>query len=166
MKSLVVSKAEKYHAIMKEWDTIKNSMGIGFMRMGKCLSELKHEQLWRLDGNQNITFRSWVEGELKICYSQAMRLIQVYEQVGEYLENKDLQGLDIYKIVLLLPHLKGKTDTEKIDLLYMAKECTVDHIKQNIREDKGLPTKDTCDHEKYEQEQWGRCSNCGKWTRG
>jgi hypothetical protein len=166
MKLVKDAKAERYHEIMVEWNLVKNSMGIGFLRMGKCLSILKQEQLWRLDGNQNLTFRSWIEGELKICYSQAMRLIQVFEQVGDYLTNKDLEGIDIYKIVLLLPHLKGKNDEEKIDMLYMAKDCTVDHIKQNLREGKGLPTKDTCDHEKYEQELWNRCPNCGRWSKG
>lgn len=164
MKDL--TKADRYHEVMQQWKQATHSLGTGFIIMGKCLSELKREQLWKLDGNQNITFRYWVEGELKICYSQAMRLIQVYERVGKYLDNPDLQGIDIYKIVLLLPHMKGKTDDEVITMLYDAKECSVRALKNNILEQKGLPTTDTCDHSKYGQIIWCQCENCKGFYKG
>jgi hypothetical protein len=162
VNDLKAEKVQRYFEVMQEWREATRYIGTGFLVMGRCLSILKKEQLWRLD-NQTLTFRLWVEGELKICYSQAMRLIQVYEEAGRYIENTELQGIDIYKVVLLLPYFDGKTDEEKIELLHMAKECKVTDIKNNLREMKGLTPTDKCEHKVVET--WQRCLDCGKFFK-
>jgi uncharacterized membrane protein len=157
-----VGKGKRYFKLMSEWQEAANSMSSGFLIMGRVLSVIKKEQLWRLD-NISLTFRQWVENELKICYSQAMRLIQVYNDAGKWLEKPEFKGIDIYKVVLLLPHMKNKSEKEIEDLFHQAKTLKVNDIRNNLREAKGLVTTDNCDHE--DTELWNRCKKCNKWFK-
>jgi hypothetical protein len=158
-------KGDKFFKAMEKFHSASKMLSMGFLVMGEALKEIKTGQLWRLDGNHIQSWRQWVEGELRISYSQSLRLIQVYDEAGRFLSKPEFNGMDIYKVVLLLPQFEGKTDEEKLELLYMAKECKINDIKDNIRAMKGEPVQGECNHEDYEATIWNQCSHCKKFYR-
>jgi hypothetical protein len=158
-----IAKSDRFHEVMVRYKDAMNTLGTGFLIMGECIRDIKQEQLWRLDGNHLITFRQWVEGELRISYSQAMRLIQVFEQAGRFLIKPEFRGMDIYKVVLLLPYFEGKTDEEKEQMLYEAQELKIKDLQDNLRERRGLVATDTCAHDVNIL--WNQCEKCKRFWR-
>ena len=157
-------KGTRFFEVMERFHNASAMLSNGFLIMGDCLRTIKKEQLWRLDGTA-ASWRQWVEGELRISYSQAMRLIQVFEDAGRFLVKPEFNGMDIYKVVLLLPFFEGKTDEQKEELLHMASNCKINDIKDNIRAMKGEPLQGECNHEEHESTLWNQCDNCGKFYR-
>ena len=133
----------------------------GFVLMGKALYTLKKEKLWRKEIEHMPSFKYWVEHSLHISIAQALRLIQIYQEVGHLL---DEFPAEISKVTLLLPYLHDKTDDEKKALLTMANECTVEDLKNNIKEMHGQKEKctDNCPHSDLEA--FYKCKRCGKWV--
>ena len=158
-----IVKGDRFYEVLSKYKEAVTNLSLGFLTMGECLRDIKREQLWRLDGMGMITFRQWVEGELRISYSQAQRLIQVFEQAGKYLQKPEFRGIDIYKVVLVLPYFEGKTDAECEDLLYQAKELKVKDLQDVIRERKGEIAQADCDH--INNTTWNRCNSCGKFWK-
>jgi len=138
----------------------------GYLNMGKAIHIWKQEKLWRYDikGTSILTFNGWVKSVLHISPAQAHRLEQVYREAGDVLMGMSTP-VDISKVTLLLPHLADKTPEEKRVMLEDAAECTVEDIKNNLKDMAGNSEKatDVCQHE--DTELISRCRLCGKWLK-
>lgn len=150
----------RFWEIMGWWQEGIKLSRTGYIMMGKSLYYFKKEKLWRKEIEHMPTFKYWVENSLHISIAQALRLIQIYTELGNLLENTPVE---ISKVTLLLPYLHDKTDDEKKELLTMANECTLNQLKDNIKEMQGDKDKctDICEHR--EVEIFTRCKLCKKW---
>jgi len=155
---------ERFFEVMTWWQEGVKLSKTGFVLMGKAIYIFKKEKLWRKEIEHIPTFKYWVEHSLHISVAQAHRLAQVYVMVGYLLEEMSI-SVDISKITLLLPYMAEKTDAEKRNLLEMASICTIEDIKNNIKEMTGNKDKctDVCPHS--EVELITRCRQCGKWLK-
>jgi len=156
---------QRLHEVMNLYsDGMKDSVN-GYLKMGKAIHLLKKNKLWQRDCAGVPSFKCYVENELKISIAQAHRLEQIYREVGEILEKRALY-MDISTVTLLLPLLKDKEDTQKIELLEMNEGLPIEAVKNNILEMTGNGHKatDICNHE-YDFEVYHRCTNCGKFLR-
>jgi len=149
-----------YHQAMVLWRSGVNNSKNGYLQMGKAINLVKTKELWKDIGVKS--FRQFCSKELHISEAQAHRLDQVYRELGRLLENIPI---DIAKVTLLLPYLKDKDTEQRIEMLEMAAECSVEAIKNNILEMNGEHSKatDVCTHEKTET--WERCLNCKKFFK-
>jgi hypothetical protein len=131
--------------------------------MGKAIYLLKKDKLWVRDCAGIPSFKYYVEHELRISVSQAHRLEQVFREVGSILEDGRL-SIDISALTLLLPHLHGKTDEEKIKLIEDNKDLPIEAVKNNILEMTGNKEKctDVCEHNGG-FEMFKKCKDCGKF---
>lgn len=152
----------RLHEVMTMWSKGIMSAKNGYLLMGRSIYLIKQEALWKLDMENCPTFKYWVEHTLHISIAQAHRLAQIHEECGTILIDLPI---DISKVTLMLPYLKGKTEEEKKDMLVMANDCTVEDIKNNLLEASGQPEKatDVCSH--TDVTIWRRCNFCGKFIR-
>ena len=152
---------ERLHEVMGWWEHGTRTAKMGFLERGKAIYYLKKEKLWRIHTEHMPSFKYWVEHTLHISKAQANREALIYIKVGKILENIEI---DISKVTLLLPHLEGKTEEGIKDMLNMAKDCTVEDIRNNLREMTGeKEATDVCLH--AETELYERCKKCGKWLK-
>jgi len=159
-KMLDLAAGDRYHDAMQLWTRGLNETRNGYLTMGAALSVLKKD-LWRRAGNHVISFRHFCEQELHISGSQALRLVQIYTEIGPLL--KDIT-IDVSKVVLLLPHLHGQDEGTKKDMLEEAAVLTVEDLRNNLKEKAGEPATDVCEHPEFEP--YNKCKKCGKWMRG
>lgn len=152
----------RLHEVMTMWSKGIMSAKNGYLLMGQSIHLIKKEQLWRLDMEHCPTFKYWVEHTLHISVAQAHRLDQIYEMCGVILIDLPI---DISKVTLMLPYMKGKTKEEMKDMLVMANDCTVEDIKNNLADMNGQPEKatDVCSH--TDVTIWRRCNFCGKFLK-
>ena len=151
-----------YHEAMTEFN-IGMKRGLeGYLQCGKAILTIKEQRLWKLDGAHVNSFGHWVKNVLHVSPAQAHRMSQVYRELGPLLMRPELQT-DIQKITLLLPHIQGATEERKEELLVMAKDLTIEDLKNNILEQqgKGDLCTDICQH--LELIPASKCSKCGKW---
>jgi len=162
-KELKEKEGDRFHEVMGWWNSGVNQAKLGYLLMGKSIYFIKKEKLWKKEIEHMPTFKYWAEHALHISVAQADRLAQIYFELGHLLENIPF---DISKVTLLLPYLRDKDDAEKKEILFMANECTVEDIKNNLKELKGEGTAtDVCTHPESEIEYVPRCKACGKWIK-
>lgn len=135
-----------------------------YLIVGCLLKQSKNAADWRRDGIAN-GFFEWVEKELKISRSNAQRMIVIWEAVKPFIsKHRNLVlSIDFAKLAEIAWIIKGADEQKALEWLHMAKENTVKDLKENIKESKGLPTKDTCAN--HEWEQWVKCIKCGKFEK-
>jgi hypothetical protein len=137
----------------------------GFLQAGKHLTIIKQKKLWELDGTHSKNFEQWVKGELGYSKSTAYNAMAVYEKFGDLIEHdKAYKRLDFSHIVALLPYCNEKTPLEeKEKLLNLLEGQTVEGVKNQLRELKGLkPSDGECDHSWRTVEV---CEKCNKWRQ-
>lgn len=151
----------RIHEIMGWWQEGISMSKTGYLLMGKAIHYIKEEKIWQYH-TEHTTFKYWIEHELQISVAQAHRLSQIYQEVGHILPDIPIE---IGKVTLLLPYLHNKTDEQKAELLVGARDCSIEDIRNNIRDWNGNSAiaTDVCIHETTEAYQ--RCVRCGKWLR-
>ena len=160
-KKDVQSIGDRLFEVMSWWNNGIDAAKAGYLLMGKSIFHLKKEKLWRVHTEHMPSFKYWVEHELHISLAQANRLAQIYSELGHILAELPIE---ISKVTLLLPHLHDKTDDQKKDMLSMAQNCTIEDIKNNIKDMEGEGnTTDTCLH--LNTELVSRCRDCNKWLK-
>lgn len=162
MNDLELQNGDKYFKALQLWTAGIVSARNGYLLMGKSISLLRAGDLWRNEGTHVVSWKMFVDKVLHISVSQAARLIQIYDLLGGILERIDI---DISKVTLLLPYLADKTEEQRIEMLNSAKDCTVEAIRDNIKDMEGNPetATDRCEHPEIEQV--SRCRLCGKWLK-
>ena len=153
---------DRFFEVMRWWEEGIRQTKMGYLLMGKAIYYIKKERLWRADIEHIPTFKCWAEHSLHISVAQAHRLAQIYEELGDLLVD---MPIDISKVTLLLPFMKGKSEEERKEMLEMAQDCTVEDIKNNIKDmtGKNESATDRCEH--LESEIWNRCKKCGKFFK-
>ncbi|MDD5016311.1 MAG: hypothetical protein PHW73_14675 [Atribacterota bacterium] len=139
---------------------------------GKELYAIKKRKYYLAYGDHIKTFEDFLR-ETKIDEENVERPIigfgrtKAYDLIKWYDLNKDVpnrvRGIEYTKWKQLLPYI---TKENRNDMILMARG-PADHFKEFIKELKGRPTTDRCDHELY-KEKWiylVKCSNCGKMWR-
>lgn len=159
---MALSKGEIYHATMTEWsDGLKKGLE-GYLQCGKAIFTFKKLRLWRMDGSHIKSFSHWVTNTLHVSPVTGRRMVQFHTEVGKQLANPECQA-GIEKIVTLLPYLHGKSDPEKEDLLKMAKNLTLEDLKNTLldMQGKGQLATDVCQH--IERRTGWQCKKCHKF---
>lgn len=167
-KMIELSKGDRIHELWQLWEKGQKQAINGYLNMGKAIHYFKQEKLWRYDltGTGVLSFATWVKQTLHISPAQAHRLEQIYKTVGELLEKESIP-IDISKVTLLLPYLEGKTEEEKLEMIEGAAGCTVEDVKNNIKDMEGENNNasDVCTHQAEYIETIYRCKKCGKWFK-
>ena len=156
----------KYFSTMKEFEAGMRAGLEGYLKCGKAISVIKSERLWMAEGNHVKSFAHFCKKILHISASQAHRMAQVYTEFGDLLSLPENQ-MDITKLTLLLPYVHGQDDQQKADLLAMAKDLTIEDLKNNLleKDGKGILATDVCDHPMDQLKEYTRCEACGKWLK-
>jgi len=165
-KKDVIKIGERYHEVMRLWNRGIEDAKQGYLMMGKAITAIRDEQLWRLEGPHCPTFDYFCKAVLHMSPAQTYRLGQIWEKFGHILEAPEIH-VDISKVTLLLPVLANRPDEVKKEMLLAAQDLTVEDLKNNIREMKGHIATDVCEHPPDQQdiETWFRCRVCKKFYR-
>jgi hypothetical protein len=78
---------------------------------------------------------------------------------GRALRERNVQ-VPIRKLVIIAPYGKGDQTEEWLE---KAISLPSGALEDEIREQRGLPPTDGCDHPAGTMEVWTRCGRCGKW---
>jgi hypothetical protein len=138
----------------KLWNQgISNSIN-GYLDMGNSLKIIKDNDLWV---GHFKTFDEFVEKDRHISRAQGARLIQItkYEPLLKSIP------IEISKLTLMLPYLDAKPAEEQEEALHMAANCSVEALKNNLKESKGQIATDNCLHD-CDWIKLFKCSKCGK----
>ncbi len=95
---------------------LKNTMEAGYFLMGKLLTDCKRNGWYKLNGHD--TFEEYLgTPEISFHRTTAYKYMKVYSEFIEYykLDQKDLQGIDIDKLYLILPIVDKKTVKEWLE---------------------------------------------------
>lgn len=130
-----------------------------YLIVGFLLVEARDKEDWKKDEIAH-NFFEWVEKEETIPRTSAQRFISVWERVNPFLEKHLDLILEINPSNLadVAPLLEGLPEDEALTLLHAAKENTNRDLKNTIKERKGLPTTDTCDH--INVQVFTKCERC------
>ena len=154
------SKSSIVHSIKSGIEGCKRQMCKSIFVLGSYLIAARAYSVWSSDGSGAHDFSEWLESEVGIKRSTGYDAMAVTEKLYPYISNQpDLQSIFPTRLVKLLPHIKGKSDDEVVELLHMAANATCKGIENNLKK---VPD-DTCPHE--ESEAWNRCLKCGKFWK-
>jgi hypothetical protein len=154
------SKSSIVHSIKTGIENCKKVMTRSIFVLGAFLIAAKAHQNYLMDGSGAHDFAEWLESEVGIRRSTGYDAMAVtskfYPIVGRHPE---LENILPTRLVRLLPHIKGKSEDEVVEMLHMAANATCKGIENNLKK---VPD-DTCSHE--ESEAWNRCLKCGKFYK-
>jgi hypothetical protein len=157
-----MTQGNEYFETMQEYNQGMAHGIVGYLQAGRAILRFKQNKLWRMEGGHVKSFGTFVKHVLHISTAQAHRMSQVYLEFGSQLIKPEFQA-DISKVTLLLPFAHGATDEAKESLLKMAKDLTVEDLRNNLLEmqGKGDLATDVCSH--LETVPACRCKKCNKW---
>jgi hypothetical protein len=133
---------------------------LGFLGIGKALSIINKNDLWRFSDSCT-SFSSYVENVQKIKKSWAYSLVTVYERFSPILlAHEDLKTVEVTRLVRLLPFVQEDNIEE---LAHSAALLPAKAFDDQVRQLSGKTPQDTC-----EEHDWviiKRCKICGLKVR-
>jgi hypothetical protein len=150
------SKSTIVHSIKAGIEGLKRNMCHQIFQLGAYLIAAKAHQIYLIDGSGAIDFAQWLESEVGIKRSTGYDAMAVTEKlfpiIGKYPE---LDGILPTRLIRLLPHIRGKSEEEVVELLHKAKTSTCKHLEYTLRDN----PPDEC---KHEAELWyyEKCKHC------
>lgn len=154
-------KAEIVFNLVEEIKEAKKNTVKSFLVIGKNLDTIQKEKIWQYYGEHLERFDDFLK-EIRIGRATAYNCIAIWREFGELLISKNLD-IDYFRLVRLLPVIQEGDNRE--EWLEKAADLPVQGFNDEIREAKGLPATDTCEHPEEERRYFWRCQLCGKWVK-
>jgi hypothetical protein len=140
----------------KEIEDCKKRSVLGFLGIGKALSIINKNDLWRFSDSCT-SFSSYVENVQHIRKSWAYALCSVYEKFAPILlAHEDLKTVEVTRLVRLLPFIQEDNIEE---LTHTAANVPAKAFDDTIRNLQGRKGTDECDHE-FEEIRFQQCTKC------
>ena len=134
----------------------KNMVG-NALTIGKCLSEIATDDLWREYGDHLETFDDFLK-EIVVPKSTGHHYMRVWDTFGEYLTANGL-ALPIRRLIKLLPIA---TEENKEELLHKAEILSDADFSKEIAEEKGIVD---CEHPIKDRKYFYQCGRCKSWIK-
>lgn len=147
------SRPERAFAIVQEVLQAQSRICMDFLRIGKLLLEVQDNGLHGDWASHCVTFDDFL-ADIGLKKTSAYNSIRVWRQFGHL----DTRGIPMDRLVTLTP-LRLESDEAKNDWLEKARLLPSRGLRDEIRERRGDPTLDLCEHER--QIQLHRCLDCG-----
>lgn len=150
------------HACVTELVARTKGMARAHLEVGMILAFIKDNRLFLSHGEGIRTFRDFLTDiDIGIGVSEATHLIRLWRKFGEYLAENN-KTVSVRRLLLISPFCETP---EEIDSWVSKAEILPEFAFQDeLREAKGVPTQDACEHRI--KELWSKCTRCGKWFRG
>ncbi len=134
---------------------------LGAIQIGMALEKIREGNLWVSTGAKS--FEKYAAGCHGFGRSTVYNMIGVAKAFGKYIiENPDLQGIEVTRLIKLLPHVKKSNE---MDLLSQAAHIPdSEGFDNQIRNMKGQVATDD-DHPHTWEPFLEKCSVCGKTKR-
>ena len=135
---------------------------LGAIQIGLALEKIREGNLWLNTGAKS--FNAYASGQHGFSKSTAYNMMSVAATFGKYiLEDPDLQGIEVTRLIKLLPHVK---DSNEKDLLNQAAHIP-DAIgfENQLRNMAGKVGTDECNHD-FAPINIQQCKICGLRRKG
>jgi len=153
-------RGEVVHSVSQMFLAEARAKDTAWIRIGLLWRFSVRNKIWRYCGehihNANDLLR---ELDLGIKRREIETYAQMAELFGRALRERNVE-IPIRKLVMIAPYCKGEDSGDWIE---KAISLPTPALANEIREHKGLPTTDGCDHPQGAMEVWTRCGVCGKW---
>lgn len=154
-------KGEFLHEFASMFSSQVRIKDMAWINLGLLWRFAVKNKVWRIAGEHVKNANDFLR-ELDLGIKR--REIETYAQLavlfGRTLTERNI-GVPIRKLVMIAPYCKD--EAESSEWLEKAISLPSAALEDEIREVKGLPTRDECDHPAGTMEIWTRCGHCGKW---
>lgn len=141
-----------------------SSRGVeAYIIMGAILCKKRDDKDWEKANCH--TMKEYCEGEERISYTQAIRMMTIWDKLNPYILDhydviKNISFVNLYEVARIAS-LEILSEPKLIELMDSAAVTTERGFKDNVREiEKKTPT-DNCDHMNVEPIY--QCTKCRKW---
>jgi len=158
-----LTKEEKADLIFKLVEDIKNKQSNAvnnFLDIGRILNIIQTDKLWQFYGSHIMRFDDFLK-EIRMGRATAYNCMAIWREFGAILKSKSLD-ICYFRLIRLLPVVKSG---DKEDWIEKAVSLPETGFNDEIREAKGLPATDSCEHPADEREYYSQCKRCGKWIK-
>ena len=142
--------------VQKITEAKKNMVG-NALTIGKCLSDIAVNDLWKEYGSHLENFDDFLK-EIVIPKSTGHHYMRVWDTFGEYLMANGL-ALPIRRLIKLLPIA---TEENKEELLHKAEILSDADFSKEIAEEKGIID---CQHPEDQRQYFYQCKVCKQWVK-
>lgn len=134
-----------------------------YIIIGAALAKARDSEDWKKAQCNNM--KEWCENEQRISYTQAIRMMTIWDKLSRllpkyYEQMKEIPFTNLYEIARIADAL---SPAKLAELLEVAAVNTERHFKDNIRELEGKIPTDKCIHANMES--WFKCSACHKFIK-
>ena len=143
--------------LVQKINTAKKNMVGNALTIGKCLSDIATNDLWKEYGSHLENFDDFLK-EIVIPKSSGHHYMRVWEKFGEYLMANGL-ALPIRRLIKLLPIA---TEENKEELLHKAEILSDADFSKEIAEEKGIVD---CEHPIEDRKYFYQCGRCKSWIK-
>ena len=143
--------------LVQKINEAKRGTVINTLIIGKCLSEIAVNDLWKEYGSHLETFDDFLK-EIVIPKSTGHHYMRVWEVFGEYLTANGL-AIPTRRLIKLLPIA---TEKNKEELLHKAEILSDADFSKEIAEEKGIID---CDHPEDQRQYFYQCKLCKQWVK-
>jgi len=123
--------------------------------IGKCLSSISSQELWKGYGEHLETFDDFLK-EIVIPKSTGHHYMRIWDKFGEYLSANGL-AIPTRRLIKLLPIA---TEENKEELLHKAEILNEVDFNKELQEEKGIID---CQHPLKDRKYYYQCGICKAW---
>jgi len=134
----------------------KNLVG-NCLIIGKCLSSISSQELWKGYGEHLETFDDFLK-DIVIPKSTGHHYMRIWDKFGEYLSANGL-AIPTRRLIKLLPIA---TEKNKEELLHKAEILNEVDFNKELQEEKGIID---CKCPEEARQYFYQCKICKKWTK-
>ncbi len=154
--------------LIKEMKESAKHIEMRWLYLGCLWKFIKDNKVYKSVGdhvtNQNEFLR---EIDLGVQKSMLDHYSRLWAQFGAVLLKLGGDLPPIRKILLISPVVSvDSSDEVKEEWLTKAANLPYEALQNEVREERGQVTTDSCDHPPESQESWVRCNKCSKWIKG
>lgn len=150
-----------YHTREKAFVQFSSRGVEAYIAMGAILCMARDKEDWAKAQCQNM--KEYCEGEMRISYTQAIRMMTIWDKLHPYIVDhygvmKQISFVNLYEVA----RVAALMDSAKVvELMRQAAVDTERGFKDNIRSIEGKVAHDECDHVNADKYLF-KCRTCGK----
>lgn len=162
--SEITPKADRIFALTEYLFDAFRTITKSYLEIGAVLRGIRDKKLYLGYASHINSMNDYLK-EIGMPVSTGYQLMLIHERYADYLENNSqYQGIQYNRLVKLLPFMDGATEEQATGYLHDAMTLPNEAFTNQMREMRGLPTTDNCEHNRG-VEIYERCKNCGKYLK-
>jgi hypothetical protein len=158
------AKADRIHMLTQFLHDKFRTITVSYLEMGAVLRGIRDNKLYLGYASHIKTMNDYLK-EICMPISTGYQLMLIHERFSDFIEdNESYKKIQYNRLVKLLPFMPGATTEQAEGYLQDALDLPNEAFLNQMREMRGLPTTDGCEHDKG-VEIYERCKNCGKYLK-